>query len=158
MASARPWASPPRTAQKYIDGYFKNYQGVRDYLDGVIEQARKDGYVATLMNRRRYLPEITSTNGGVRKFAERTAINAPVQGTAADLIKIAMLRIGPALAKAGLESRMIMQVHDELVFEGPEGEMEQLGNLVREVMESVAELSVPLKVDAGWGDNWRQAH
>lgn len=148
----------PRTAQKYIDGYFKKYQGVRDYLDGVIEQARKDGYVSTLLNRRRYLPEITSTNGGVRKFAERTAINAPVQGTAADLIKIAMLRIGPALAKAGLKSRMIMQVHDELVFEGPEEEMEKLAALVREIMEGVVQLSVPLKVDAGWGDNWREAH
>jgi len=148
----------PRTAQKYIDGYFRRYQGVRDYLDGIIVQARKDGYVTTLMNRRRYLPEITATNGGVRKFAERTAINAPIQGTAADLIKIAMLHTGPALEKAKLQSRMIMQVHDELVFEGPEAEMEKLSALVRAEMEGVVHLSVPLKVDAGWGNNWREAH
>jgi DNA polymerase-1 len=148
----------PRTAQAYIDDYFRKYRGVRDYLDGVLEAARKDGYVTTLMNRRRYLPEITASNAGVRKFAERTAINAPIQGTAADLIKIAMLRIGPALDKAGFKARMIMQVHDELVFEGPEAEMEKLSKLVREVMEGVVQLSVPLKVDAGWGVNWREAH
>ena len=148
----------PRTAQKYIDGYFRRYQGVRDYLDGIIVQARKDGYVTTLMNRRRYLPEITATNGAVRKFAERTAINAPIQGTAADLIKIAMLHIGPALEREHLQARMIMQVHDELVFEAPEAEMEKLAALVLTVMESVMQLSVPLKVDVNWGNNWREAH
>ena len=148
----------PRTAQKYIDGYFRRYQGVRDYLDGIIVQARKDGYVTTLMNRRRYLPEITATNGAVRKFAERTAINAPIQGTAADLIKMAMLHMGPALERAQLQARMIMQVHDELVFEAPEAEMEKLSALVRTVMEGVMELSVPLKVDVNWGNNWREAH
>ncbi len=148
----------PRTAQKYIDGYFRRYQGVRDYLDGIIVQARKDGYVTTLMNRRRYLPEITATNGAVRKFAERTAINAPIQGTAADLIKMAMLHMGPALEREHLQARMIMQVHDELVFEAPEAEMEKLSALVRTVMEGVMELSVPLKVDVNWGNNWREAH
>jgi DNA polymerase-1 len=111
-----------------------------------------------MLNRRRYLPEINATNAGVRKFAERMAINAPIQGTAADLIKMAMLHIGPALTKAGLQSRMIMQVHDELVFEGPEAEMEGLSKLVSDVMESVMQLSVPLKVDVSWGNNWREAH
>jgi DNA polymerase-1 len=147
-----------RTAQAYIDDYFRKYRGVRDYLDGVLEAARKDGYVTTLMNRRRYLPEITASNGAVRKFAERTAINAPIQGTAADLIKMAMLHIGPALERERLQARMIMQVHDELVFEAPEAEMDKLAALVRTVMEGVMELSVPLKVDVNWGNNWREAH
>jgi DNA polymerase-1 len=147
-----------RTAQAYIDDYFRKYRGVRDYLDGVLESARKDGYVTTLMNRRRYLPEITANNGAVRKFAERTAINAPIQGTAADLIKMAMLHMGPALERERLQARMIMQVHDELVFEAPEAEMEKLAALVRTVMEGVVELSVPLKVDVNWGNNWREAH
>jgi len=147
-----------RTAQAYIDDYFRKYRGVRDYLDGVLEAARTTGYVTTLMNRRRYLPEITATNGAVRKFAERTAINAPIQGTAADLIKMAMLHIGPALEREHLQARMIMQVHDELVFEAPEAEMEKLAALVRQVMEGVMELSVPLKVDVNWGNNWREAH
>jgi len=148
----------PRVAQEYIDHYFAKYSRVRGYLDSILDQAREYGYVTTLMNRRRYLPEIKASNGAVRKFAERTAINAPIQGTAADLIKIAMLRIHKKLAAEHFEANMIMQVHDELVFEAPEGEMEALQAMVKKEMEGVITLKVPLKVDAGWGVNWREAH
>ncbi len=148
----------PGVAQAYIDDYFKKYRGVRSYLDRVLDFARAEGYVATLMNRRRYLPEIKAKNASVRKFAERTAINAPVQGSAADLIKMAMLRISEALEKNGLRARMIIQVHDELVFEVPEQETEDLIILVKQAMENVIKLKVPLKVDINWGANWREAH
>jgi DNA polymerase-1 len=148
----------PRIAQEYIDDYFRKYQGVRSYLDTVLKNARKKGYVATLMNRRRYLPEIKDRNAGVRKFAERTAFNAPIQGTAADLIKIAMIRISEALKAQNLQSRMIIQVHDELVFEVPEKEIETLSSLVKKEMEGVLDMKVPLKVDINWGKNWREAH
>ncbi|MEI6127685.1 MAG: DNA polymerase, partial [Pseudomonadota bacterium] len=155
---SRELAIEPRVAQAYIDDYFTTYRGVRTYLDSVIDQAREKGYVTTLMNRRRYLPEIKAANAGVRKFAERTAINAPIQGTAADLIKIAMLRIAAALEKKKMAGRMIIQVHDELVFEAPEEEIEALREMVKEEMEGVITLKVPLKVDINWGNNWREAH
>ena len=114
-----------KLAQAYIDGYFQKYAGVREYLDGILAQARRDGYVTTLLNRRRYLPEINSPQPAVRQFAERMAINAPIQGTAADLIKVAMVRIFRRLARRGtLQAAMIMQVHDELVFEAPVAERE----------------------------------
>jgi DNA polymerase-1 len=148
----------PKVAQEYIDEYFVQYRQVRSYLDEVLTLARQNGYVATLMSRRRYLPEINSKNGTVRKFAERTAINAPIQGTAADLIKIAMIRISEALEKKQMHSRMMIQVHDELVFEVPEQEIEKLSALVKEKMEGVLEMKVPLKVDLNWGNNWREAH
>jgi len=148
----------PQVAQAYIDGYFAKYRGVRAYLDALLEQARQQGYVLTLMNRRRYLPEIASRNMAERRMAERTAINAPVQGSAADLIKIAMIRVAAALAKHGLQARMIMQVHDELVFEAPQEEVALLGSLVRQEMEAGLAISVPLKVDVNWGANWREAH
>ena len=148
----------PHVAQEYIDHYFMRHSGVRTYLDGVLEQARQQGYVTTLMNRRRYLPEIKASNTAVRKFAERTAINTPIQGTAADLIKIAMIRIAAALEHKALRSRMIMQVHDELVFEAPDNEVNHLEHLVRQEMEGVITLSVPLKVDIHHGSNWREAH
>ncbi len=147
-----------KVAQAYIDDYFKKYRGVRTYLDTVLEQARQEGYVTTLMNRRRYLPEITAKNAGVRKFAERTAINAPIQGTAADLIKIAMIRIDEVLKQQNLQSRMIIQVHDELVFETPAKEIGELRTLVQAEMEGVLTMKVPLKVDISWGGNWREAH
>ncbi len=148
----------PKQAQEYIDSYFLQYGQVRSYLDGVLENARKNEYVSTLMNRRRYLPEINAKNGAVRKFAERTAINAPIQGTAADLIKIAMINIDKEMETKKLKSKMIMQVHDELVFEVPEDEIETLASLVKTGMESVLALKVPLKVDMCWGKNWREAH
>jgi DNA polymerase-1 len=148
----------PKQAQEYIDSYFLRYRQVRKYLDGVLEGARKNNYVSTLMNRRRYLPEINAKNSAVRKFAERTAINAPIQGTAADLIKIAMINIDKELEKKDLKSKMIMQVHDELVFEVPNDELDTLSSLVKDEMESVITLKVPLKVEISWGKNWKEAH
>jgi len=148
----------PKKAQEYIDQYFLRYSGVRTFLDGLVEQAREQGFVATLMNRKRFLPDINASNQQERKFAERTAINAPVQGTAADLIKIAMLNIHGRLQQEKLASRMIMQVHDELVFEVPEKELEYVAALVKKEMEGVYPMRVPLKVDVGWGESWRDAH
>jgi DNA polymerase-1 len=147
-----------RLAQAYIDDYFHKYRGVREYLDQVIENAQGKGYVTTLLNRRRYLPEIGAKNVGIRKFAERTAINAPIQGTAADLIKVAMIRIFEEIEKRKLKAKMIIQVHDELIFEAPEGEIPSLSKLVKEHMEGVVDMKVPLKVDCNWGSNWREAH
>lgn len=148
----------PKVARAYIEGYFQRYKGVRDFIDGVLEKAKENGYVETLMNRKRYLPEITSSNAAARKFAERTAINTPIQGTAADLIKKAMIRIQDRIDAQGLASKMLIQVHDELLFEVPEREREVMAALVREEMESVERLTVPLRVDTGWGKNWAEAH
>ncbi|WP_175476612.1 DNA polymerase I [Syntrophus gentianae] len=146
-----------KQAQAYIDGYFARYKGVRDYLDGVLDFARSQGYVATLLNRRRYLPEINSGNPAVRQLAERMAINAPIQGTAADLIKMAMLKIAASLRERGMKSAMTMQVHDELVFEAPREEKDSLMDLVRQEMEGVLSLKVPLKVDITVGRNWDES-
>ena len=148
----------PKKAQEYIDQYFLRYSGVQTFFDGLLDNARVNEYVETLMGRKRFVPDINAKNQQIRKFAERTAINAPIQGTAADLIKIAMLNIYPRLQAEGLQSRMIMQVHDELVFEVPEGELEIMAKLVREEMEGVYKMSVPLKVDLKWGETWRDAH
>jgi DNA polymerase-1 len=147
-----------KLAQAYIDSYFQRYQGVRAYLDGVLAQARRDGYVTTLLRRRRYLPEIGSPQAAVRQFAERMAINAPIQGTAADLIKVAMVRIFRRLAEERLSAAMIMQVHDELVFEAPVFEKERVTALVQEEMEGVLTLRVPLLVEISAGRNWDEAH
>jgi DNA polymerase-1 len=147
-----------KLAQAYIDSYFQRYRGVRDYLDGLLAQARRDGYVTTLLRRRRYLPEIHSPQAPVRQFAERMAINAPIQGTAADLIKVAMVRIDRRLAAENLAAAMIMQVHDELVFEAPVSEREVLMTLVREEMEGVLKLDVHLRVEISAGRNWDEAH
>jgi DNA polymerase I len=147
-----------KLAQAYIDNYFQRYRGVRDYLDGLLALARRDGYVTTLLRRRRYLPEIHSPQAPVRQFAERMAINAPIQGTAADLIKVAMVRIDRRLAVENLAAAMIMQVHDELVFEAPVSEREVLMTLVREEMEGVLKLDVPLRVEIAAGRNWDEAH
>ncbi len=147
-----------RLAQAYIDGYFHKYAKVREYLDGLLAQARRDGYVTTLLKRRRYLPEIASPQPSIRQFAERMAINAPIQGTAADLIKVAMVRIFKRLTEEGLQAAMIMQVHDELVFEVPVPEREALMSLVCEEMEGVLQLDVPLRVEIAAGKNWDEAH
>jgi DNA polymerase-1 len=124
----------------------------------MIERARQEGYVTTLFNRRRYLPDIHHRNRFVRGEAERMAVNTPIQGTAADLIKLAMIRIHRRLEEERLEARMILQVHDELVFEVPEGELDRVRQLVCEEMEGVHELDVPLKVDTGIGQDWAEAH
>ncbi|MFA5181421.1 MAG: DNA polymerase I [Syntrophales bacterium] len=147
-----------KLAQAYIDEYFRKYEGVKCYLDQVLAQARQHGYVCTLMNRRRYLPEINAANANIRQFAERMAVNTPIQGTAADLIKLAMIRIAGRLGTQNLKAAMIMQVHDELVFEVTEEEVETVIALVREEMEQVMVLRVPLKVAVSYGRNWDDAH
>jgi len=147
-----------KLAQAYIDEYFRRYAGVKSYLDGVLEQARRDGYVCTLMNRRRYLPDLNAANANIRQFAERMAVNTPIQGTAADLIKMAMIRIDGRLAAQGLTAAMIIQVHDELVLEAPEAEVAVVTALLREEMEQVMSLRVPLKVAVHMGRNWDDAH
>jgi DNA polymerase-1 len=141
-------------ARRCIDEYFQRFQGIRAYLDGMIEYAREHGYVQTIFGRRRYIPELRDRSFNVRAFGERTATNSPIQGSAADLIKIAMIRIQRALEQHGLQARMLLQVHDELVFEVPPAELAELSMLVRQAMEQAATLSVPLVVDLGVGDNW----
>jgi DNA polymerase-1 len=144
-----------KEAQAYIDAYFAKYTGVKAWLDATKEQARRDGVVRTLFGRVRPIPDINSKNFNSRGFAERTAVNTPLQGTAADLIKLAMIRIDAELRRRELRSQMTLQVHDELVFEVPEAEVETLRQLVRDIMENVYTLTVPLVADVGVGLNWR---
>ncbi len=145
----------PSEAKQFIAAYFEKYSGVRAFIDKTLEEARRDMKVKTLFGRVRPIPDINSKNANQRGFAERTAVNTPLQGTAADLIKIAMIRIDAALREQGLKSRMTLQVHDELVFEVPESEVDLMQPLVREQMEKVHELAVPLQVEMGVGPNWR---
>jgi DNA polymerase-1 len=145
-------------AKRYIDQYFARYPAVRDYLDGVKEQARKDGYVRTILGRRRYLRDINSRNKVMREAAERMAVNAPIQGSAADIIKLAMIRIDGEFLRRGMEARLVLQVHDELIAEAPEREAEKAGNIVRESMMGAASLSVPLTVSLSCGKNWGEIH
>jgi DNA polymerase-1 len=149
---------PRREAQDYVDLYFDRYPGVKRFMDETRERARDRGYVETVFGRRLYLPEIKSRNPARRQYAERTAINAPMQGTAADIIKRAMIALDHWLEASGASARMIMQVHDELVFEVAEDSVGDVQAKVLELMESAAELDVPLKVDAGSGNNWDEAH
>jgi DNA polymerase-1 len=155
---SRELGIPQTQAKQFIEEYFEKFRGVRIYLDAVLEQARKEGFVATLLNRRRNLPEIRSSNIAVRQFAERTAVNTPIQGTAADLIKIAMVNLGRILEKKKMKSAMIMQVHDELVFEVPFEEKDAVVAVIRREMEEVIKLKVPLRVGIAWGSNWDEAH
>ena len=145
-------------AKEYMDKYFQHYAGVRAYMDAVVERARKDGYVSTLLGRRRWLPELKSSNFNTRSFGERVALNMPIQGTAADIIKLAMLRVDRRLQEEGLQARLVLQVHDELIVECPEGEAETAARLLKEEMEGVMALSVPLVADAKWGKTWAEAH
>jgi DNA polymerase-1 len=145
----------PSEAKQFISAYFEKYSGVRAFIDRTLEEARRDLKVKTLFGRVRPIPDINSKNVNQRGFAERTAVNTPLQGTAADLIKIAMIRIDAALRERGLKSRMTLQVHDELVFEVPENEVDAMKSLVREHMEKVHALAVPLQVEMGIGPNWR---
>ncbi|MEA3471383.1 MAG: DNA polymerase, partial [Thermodesulfobacteriota bacterium] len=147
-----------KLAKTYIDEYFHRFNGVKRYIEAILEEARKNGFVTTLLGRRRYIPEINSRNVTVRQFAERMAMNTPIQGTAADIIKVAMLDIARSLEEKNLLSSMIMQVHDELVFEAPEGERQEVINLVRNKMEGVITLKVPLIVEIYAGKNWDEAH
>ncbi len=146
------------SAKAAIERYFETYKGVRRWIEEAIEKARKNGFAETLLGRRRYLPELTSRNRNVRQQGERLAVNTTIQGTAADLIKKAMIDIDMDLGRKGMKTGMLLQVHDELVFEVPEEELESVQELVRNRMENVHELSVPLVVDMGWGRNWAEAH
>ncbi|HJQ54746.1 MAG TPA: DNA polymerase I [Gemmatimonadaceae bacterium] len=141
-------------AKEFITRYFQRFQGVRNYLDAMVAFARENGYVQTIFGRRRYIPELRERNFNIRAFGERTAANSPIQGSAADLIKIAMIRIDDALRSEGLQSKMLLQVHDELVFEVPSEELDAVQELVKYQMEHAAQLSVPLVVDLGVGPNW----
>jgi DNA polymerase-1 len=147
----------PGEASGLMDEYFETFGGIRDYLTGVVDEARRTGFTETIMGRRRYLPDLTSDNRMRREAAERMALNAPIQGSAADLIKVAMLRTRRALDEAGLRSRMLLQVHDELVFEVADGEQDALEALVREQMAGAADLTVPLDVSVGTGRSWHEA-
>jgi DNA polymerase-1 len=145
----------PGEARQFINAYFEKYSGVRRFIDKTLEEARRDNHVKTLFGRVRPIPDISSKNANLRGFAERTAVNTPLQGTAADLIKLAMIRIDAALGERDMKSRMTLQVHDELVFEVPEAEVDIMRSLVREEMEQVHGLAVPLLVETGIGPNWR---
>jgi DNA polymerase-1 len=145
-------------ADEFINTYFASYPGVQEFMNNIIKSAREKGYVTTLLNRRRYLPEINSDNRRIREFAERTAINTPIQGSAADLIKVAMINIQKKIEQKSMQSKMIMQVHDELVFEVPGNELEPMKALVSTEMENAISLSVPVKVDMGEAANWLEAH
>jgi DNA polymerase-1 len=155
---ARELSIPQKQAQAYIDSYFARLPGIKAYVEGALEAARRDCFVRTHLGRRRFLPDLASKNRVLRAAAERIAINTPIQGSAADLIKVAMVEIQKTLEERGLAARMILQVHDELVFEAPEAELKDLAELVRQGMEGVAVLRVPLKVDLRTGRNWAEAH
>ena len=148
---------PMSEAKAYIESYLSRFSGIHRYMTEVVEQAKERGYVETLMHRRRALPELTASNFATRSFGERVALNMPIQGTAADIIKLAMVRVDERLRREGLQGRLILQVHDELIVECPECEAEQVSSLLTEEMERVMTLSVPLTAEAHWGKNWLEA-
>jgi len=156
--AARELGVPLAEAEAYISGYFARYGGVRRFVDQTIATARTRGYVTTVLGRRRYLPELGARDPAVRQFAERAATNTPIQGSAADLIKLSMLEVSRRLRAAGLRAQMLLQVHDELVLEAPEAEVDRVTALVREAMEGVWPLRVPLRVDVHSGANWAEVH
>jgi DNA polymerase-1 len=145
-------------AQTYIDRYFERFSSVKAFMDGTIESGRELGYVTTMLGRRRYVPELRSKNFNRRAGAERAAINTPVQGTAADIIKLAMLRVDRVLKQNNSGARMLLQVHDELVFDVPTGEADEVSSVIKQEMESVVALDVPLVVQIAHGNNWNEAH
>ena len=144
-------------AKRYIESYLSHYHGVREYMKRVVAEAREKGYTETLYGRRRYIPELKSTNYNERQGAERIALNTPIQGTAADIIKIAMIRVDAALRRELPEARLLLQVHDELIVECPEAQAEQAAALVSREMEQVADLRVPLIAESKWGKSWYDA-
>jgi DNA polymerase-1 len=148
----------PREAQSYIDAYFERHKGIREYIERTLAEAREKGFVRTLFGRIRYMPELSNADANVRQFGERTAMNTPIQGTAADIIKMAMVNIHRKLKEGKSRTRLIMQIHDELVFEVPEGEIDGMKAMIRHEMEHVCDLRVPLKVSMGQGRNWAEAH
>jgi DNA polymerase-1 len=145
-------------AQRYVELYFQRYPGVRRYMEETRQQARERGYVETVFGRRLYLNDIAARNSALRQGAERAAINAPMQGTAADIIKRAMIEVDRWLTESGIEAHLVMQVHDELVFEVRRDLVDEVAARVRELMSSAAQLRTPLKVDVGIGENWDEAH
>jgi DNA polymerase-1 len=147
-----------KTAKEFIDSYFERHSGARQFLDKCVHDAEEKGYVTTLLGRRLPIPDITSKNGNVRAFAQRNAVNYPIQGSAADIIKQAMVRVFDRIRRERLRSRLLMQVHDELVFEVPEEERSDMERLVRREMEHAVALKVPLKVEMNYGVNWSEAH
>ena len=144
-------------AKTYMEAYFATFPGVRAYMDKVVADAKEQGYVSTLYGRRRWLPELKSSNFNLRSFGERVALNMPIQGTAADLMKLAMLRVDAALKREGLKGKLVLQVHDELIVECPEAEAETVKTLLAREMVGVADLKVPLVADANIGKNWAEA-
>jgi DNA polymerase-1 len=149
---------PRKEAADIIESYFKEFKAVKNYMDGVITDAKKKEYVETILGRRRYLRDINSRNAATRGYAERNAINAPIQGSAADMIKIAMVKIQQWMNKNKLKSKMIMQVHDELVFDAHKDEVENLRMHVVELMQNAIKMKVPIEVETGIGKNWLEAH
>ena len=145
-------------AKEYMEKYFAHYSGVRAYMDRVVTEGREHGYVSTMYGRRRWLPELKSSNFNTRSFGERVALNMPIQGTAADIIKLAMLRVDKALRAEKLQARLVLQVHDELIVECPEAEAETVRALLTREMEGAAALAVPLTADAKIGRTWADAH
>ena len=158
MVLRNSWELTRGEAQSYVELYFERYPGVKAYMDDTRERARAEGFVTTVRGRRLYLPEISSRNAARRQYAERSAINAPMQGTAADIIKQAMIDVYAWLQSSDIDVRLIMQVHDELVFEVHESICDAAKREIVKIMESAATLAVPLAVDVGTGRNWDEAH
>jgi DNA polymerase-1 len=154
---SRELGIPVAAAREMIAAYAERFPGVRRYAETAVEQARRAGYVTTLLGRRRYLPDIRSANRNFRLFAERTAVNTPIQGTAADIIKLAMIKVHAGLREAGLDARMVLTVHDELLFEVPDAELDATREAVRSLMEQAFPMNVPLRVDVYTGANWAEA-
>ena len=149
---------PVAEAREMIDRYFEAYPGVRTYLDETVAEARERGFAETMLGRKRHIPELKSSNGQQRAFGERTAMNHPMQGSAADIIKMAMNEVQRRLLAEDFEAQLMIQVHDELDFSVPAGEVERLAAMVKEVMEGVVSLKVPLIADVSWGPTWAEAH
>ena len=147
-----------REAQAYMDAYFSQFPDVKKYMNGIIEKAERDGYVSTLYGRRREIPELKNSKYAVREFGKRVALNMPIQGTAADIMKMAMLDVFKALKENGLRAKLVLQVHDELIVECPEEETVQVREILEECMSGVASLSVPLLVEVKTGNSWAEAH
>jgi DNA polymerase-1 len=147
----------PDEAQEHIDAYFGRFPKIRDFLDRQVAKAAAEGFTETLLGRRRYIPELQAANPRVRDLGRRMALNAPIQGGASDVFKLAMIRVDRALEESGLECRMLLTVHDELVFEVEASKVEDAAKLVKDEMESAYELTVPLRADVGWGPNWAEA-
>jgi len=146
-----------KEAKSYIDTYFERYPGIKNYMETIVREARDKGYVETIYHRRRSLPDINSRNFNIRNFAERTAINSPIQGSAADILKVAMINLDRALTEKNFKSRMLLQVHDEIVLEVPNDELTAVRQLVKETMEAAIELAVPLVADENAGQTWYEA-